>query len=252
MSGHSKWSTIKRKKEANDQKKGAAFTKLVKAISVAVKTGGGPNPETNFKLRLAIDKAKSASMPLSNIENAIKKASGDSKDNSQIEEILYEGYSVAKVAIIAEALTDNRNRTAAEIRHVFSKHGGNLGAAGCVGWMFDPRGFIMIPATADQQDDLCLGLMEMPIENLEQTEDGIEITTTVENFEPVKKQLEDQSIKYSDAELIMIPQTTVEINDPKLAKQILNLIEALEDNEDIQNVYANFDIPQEILERIAE
>ncbi|HNT29542.1 MAG TPA: YebC/PmpR family DNA-binding transcriptional regulator [bacterium] len=250
MSGHSKWSTIKRKKAENDQKKNSMFTKLIKNITSAVKTGGSPDPEANFKLKLAIDKARASSMPLSNIESAIKKASGQGADSAEMVEITYEGYAPGGVAIIVQALTDNRNRTAAEIRHTFSKYNGNLGESGCVGWMFEQKGSAYVPATPHQFEALTLKLMDLPIDDVSEDSDGLQITMAVSNFETVKKQLVEQKINFEDAEITMLPKNTVKVENEDIARQILTLIDALEDNEDVQDVFANFDIPEEILDKL--
>jgi len=250
MSGHSKWSTIKRKKAVIDSKRGAVFTKLAKGISSAVKLGGA-DPAMNFRLRLAIDKARAASMPMSNIENAITKASG-AGGADQSEEILYEGYGPGGVAILVETLTDNRNRTVAELRHTFSKNNGNLGETGSVAWMFDQRGSIVVDASPGQQEALTLQVMELPVEDIEQGQESVEIFTTVEQLETVKQGLDDSKIAYQSVQIVMRPKNLTPITEEGTARQIIRLIEALEDNEDVQEVYTNFEIDEAVGERLGE
>lgn len=252
MSGHSKWSTIKRKKGANDAKRGALFTKMVKLISAAVKTGGGGDIEQNYKLKLAIDKAKSVNMPISNIENAIKKATGQTDDSEITYEITYEGYAPEGVAIIVQALTDNKNRTAAEVRHIFSKNGGNLGETGCVGWMFHPKGMIEIISPKDQQEKHTLMIIEAPgVEDIEPDTDRLIITTALENYQEVKTFCQENQLTIDNSQTTMIPENTINIDNLQTAQKILKLIESLEDNDDIQEVYANFEIDDQLATKLA-
>lgn len=248
MSGHSKWAGIKHKKALADAKKGQIYTKLIKEITVAAREGGG-SPETNSSLRTAIARAKEENMPLDNIERAIKRGTGE-LPGITYETVFYEGYGARGVAIMIETLTDNKNRTTAEIRNIMSKKGGNLGGGGSVSWMFTKKGYILIEKSEAQEEDLMSIVLEAGAEDMKSEGKNYEITTSVQDLEKVKQALKDKGVKWQVAELTMIPSSTVKLtgND---AKQILTLVEALEDHDDVQHVYANFDIPDEILEQVA-
>jgi YebC/PmpR family DNA-binding regulatory protein len=247
MSGHSKWSTIKRKKGTADAKRGKLFTKLIKEISVAAKLGGG-DPEGNPRLRTAIVAAKAENMPKENIERAIKKGTGELGGVSY-EELTYEGYGPAGVAIIVEVLTDNKNRTIADIRNSFSKHNGNLGESGCVSWMFTLKGLILFDQGKVDEERLIEVVLDAGAEDVREREGEFEVITDPPQFEDVKRATQDAGLEYSFAEVTMIPQSTVRLLG-KEAEQMLRLMERLEDSDDIQRVYANFDIPDEVMERL--
>ncbi len=249
MSGHSKWSTIKHKKGAADAKRGKLFSKLSRAIIVAAKEGG-PDPAGNLALQNAIEKARSYSMPKDNIERAIARGSGQDADAATFETIVYEGYASGGVAVIAEALTDNRNRTAAEVRHIFAKHDGNLGEAGSVAWLFERRGVVVVDGAADE-DELTLAAAEGGAEDVELDGSVFEVSCAPEDLAAVRQAIEAAGIKVESAELSMVPKTTVEVAEEPSAKKLIRLIEALEENDDIQGVYANFDIPEQVLEAVA-
>lgn len=249
MAGHSKWANIKHRKGAQDKKRGAIFTKLIREITVAAKQGGG-DPSANPRLRTAINKARSHNMPNDNIDRAIKKGTGD-MDGVVYEEIRYEGYGPAGVAIMVDTLTDNKNRTGPEIRSSFSKNGGNMGDPGCVGYMFDRKGIIAIEANQTNEDDVMELLMDYDIEDIKTEEDGvIEVTTAPEAFNEVSEALQSKEYKLTMNEVTMIPQTTVALDEQK-AEKTMKLIEILEDLDDVQNVYSNADIPDEIMEKIS-
>ena len=250
MSGHSKWHSIRRQKGAVDAKRGQLFSKLTRAIIVAAREGG-PDPDANLALANAIEKARESSMPKDNIERAIARASGASADGDAFERITYEGYGPGGVAVIVEALSDNRNRTAAEIRHVFSKNDGNLGESGSVAWLFDRKGVVLVPADAAAEDDVVLAAAEGNAEDVVQEGSTYVITAAPESLPSVRAALEAAGIAYESAELTMLPKTTVQVADESVAKKIVRLVEALEDNDDVQEVYANFDIPEGILEAVA-
>jgi len=249
MSGHSKWASIKHKKAAMDAKRGQLFTKLIKEITVAAREGGG-NIETNAKLRTVVNKAKEMNMPWENIEKAIKRGTGE-LPGVTYESVIYEGYAEGGVAIMVEALTDNKNRTTAEIRNIFSKKGGNLAGGGSVSWMFSKKGYILLDkANVNLSEDELLSLiLDLGIEDLKQDEKNFEIICAPQDLEKVKSSLEEKGIKYQSAEITFIPSSTVRVTGDT-AKRVLELIEALEDHDDVQNVYANFDIPDEIMEQI--
>jgi len=250
MSGHSKWSTIKRKKGALDAKRGKIFTKLIREITMAARLGGG-DIEGNARLRQAVMAAKEENMPKENIERAIKKGTGELAGGSNYEEVIYEGYGPGGVAVLVEALTDNKNRTVAEIRHIFSKHGGNLGENGCVSWMFEKKGSILIDKKTVDEDTLMEVALESGAEDV-RTEDGeYQVITDPNNFETVRDALSKRGIKYLEAKITMLSKTTVRLEGDK-AEQMLKLMEKMEDNDDVQNVYANFDIPEEIMERMSQ
>lgn len=247
MSGHSKWHSIKHKKSATDAKRGKVFTKVIKEITVAARNGGG-NPDANPQLRLAIQKAKQANMPADNIERAIKKGTGE-LEGVNYEGVVYEGYGPAGVAIYVEVLTDNKNRTTAEIRNIFSKHGGNMAGAGSVSWMFEKKGYFAVSKKTITEDDLMSIALECGAEDFTTEGETFEIKTIPPDFEKVKKALEDKSVKVESSELTMIPKSTIKVVNEK-AKQVLSLVDALEEHDDVQNVYANFDIPEEILNAV--
>ena len=241
MSGHSKWSTIKRKKGAIDAKRGKLFTKIIKEITLAARLGGG-DPEGNARLRQAVMAAKDENMPKDNIERAIKKGVGDAEGGTTYEEITYEGYGPGGVAVIVEVMTDNRNRTVAEVRHIFSKFGGNLGENGCVAWMFDKK--------AIGEDELLEVALEAGADDVREEENEYEVLTSPGAFEAVRQALEQHGLKILSANIGMIPQNTVELTEDK-ASSMLKLMERMEDNDDVQNVYANFDIPDEVMEKLS-
>jgi YebC/PmpR family DNA-binding regulatory protein len=250
VSGHSKWSTIKHKKGAADAKRGKLFSKLSRSIMVAAKEGGA-DPATNLALQNAIDKARSYSMPKDNIERAIAKGSGEGADGATFETVVYEGYGPEGVAVIVEALTDNRNRTASDVRHLFSKHGGNLGATGAVAWQFERRGIILIAADGVDEDDLVLAAAEAGADDVERDGDLLEVSSAPDLLAIVREALEGAGFTIESAELSMIPKVTVAIGEESTAKQVVRLVEGLEDNDDVQDVYANFDIPDAVLEAVA-
>ena len=244
MSGHSKWSTIKRKKGALDAKRGKLFTKLLREVTVAARLGGG-DPGANPRLRAAIQDARSSNCPNANVERAINKGTGE-LDGVSFEEVSYEGYGPGGVAVLVQTLTDNRNRTVSEVRHQFSKHGGNLGENGCVGWMFDQRGhFLIAPETMDEEVFMELAL-ELGAEDLSTEEDGYEIFTAPSDYNGVKEALAEREIAVDIGQLAMIPQNTVQVGD-KLP-QLLRLLEGLEDLDDVQNVWANFEADSSALD----
>ncbi|MDK2823837.1 MAG: hypothetical protein PWQ67_2356 [Clostridia bacterium] len=250
MAGHSKWANIKHRKSKQDAQKGKMFTKLAREIIVAAKQGGG-DPNGNFRLRIAIEKAKSANMPNENINRAIQKGVGGGEGDNY-EEVVYEGYGPGGVAITLNIMTDNRNRTAGDIRHLFSKYGGNMGETGCVSWMFNKKGYLTInKENLDiNEDDLLLVGLEVGAEDIKVEDDIIEIITNPDDFEEVKTNLEQQGIQFAEAEISMIPQNTVEINDLEQAKKLMKLMDAFEEHDDVQNVYANYDIPDEIMDQL--
>lgn len=238
MSGHSKWSTIKRKKAAVDAKRGKIFTKLIKEITVAARSGGG-DPDANPRLRLAVDNAKSVNMPQDNIERAIKKATGE-LEGVNYSEITYEGYGPSGVAILIESMTDNKNRTVAEVRHIFSKYGGSMGESGSVAWMFERKGVISLPAQGKTEDEIFEIILEAGADDLNTEEDFFEVTTTLESFEPVRKSLVETGLEIDNASLQWLAKNTTEISG-EAAEKVIKLIDMLEDSDDIQNVYTNAD-----------
>jgi YebC/PmpR family DNA-binding regulatory protein len=248
MSGHSKWSTIKRKKGAADAKRGKLFTKVIKEIMVAARFGGG-DINANPRLRAAVLAAKAENMPKDNIERAIKKGSGE-LEGVHYEDLTYEGYGPGGVAMLLEVLTDNKNRTVADVRHVFSKHNGNLGETGCVSWMFEKKGLILVDKGSVDEDRLMEIALDAGALDVNDTGKEFEVKTDSANFEEVKKALDSAGIKTSYAEVTMVPQTTVRLTG-KEAEQMLKLMEGLEDSDDVQKVYANFDIPDEEMERLS-
>ena len=249
MSGHSKWSTIKRKKGANDAKRGKIFTKLIKEITVAARMGGG-DPDGNPRLRSAITAAKSENMPKDNVERAIKKGTGN-LDGAVYEEILYEGYGPGGVAVLVETMTDNKNRTVADVRHFFAKSNGNLGESGCVAWMFDKRGVIEVDAEGVDEEELMDLAIEAGAEDVVEEEAAFQILTTPDDFSDVVDSLEKSGVKTVEASISMVPKNTVEVAEEKTAKSLLRLLENLEDHDDVQKVHANFDISEEIMESLS-
>ena len=249
MSGHSKWSSIKHKKGAADAKRGKIFTKIIKEITVATRIGGG-DPDGNPRLRTAIMGAKSKNMPVDNITRAIKKGTGE-LEGIQYEEHTYEGYGPGGAAIFLEAMTDNKNRTVSEIRAALGKAGGNLGENGCVGWMFEQKGLITVKTEAKSEDELMELAIDAGADDLQTVDEHYEITTAVENFEAVRKALEDAGVTMELAEITRIPQNTVSI-DEKKGKALLKLMDILDDHDDIQKAYSNFDISDEVMAAIIE
>ena len=250
MSGHSKWASIKRKKGATDAKRGQLFSKLTRAIIVAAKDGG-PDPAGNLALQNAIEKAKAASMPKDNIDRAIAKGAGTGSDSAAYESVVYEGYGPAGVAVIVEALTDNRNRTAGEVRHTFDKNDGNLGTSGAVAWLFERRAVVVVPADGVDEDELTLAAAEGGADDVSLDGSTYEVVAAPESLASVRETLEKAGFTVEAAELTMVPKTTVEVADESSAKKILRLIDQLEESDDIQDVYANFDIPEQVLETVA-
>lgn len=247
MSGHSKWSTIKHKKAAQDAKRGAMFTKVIKELTVSARLGGG-DPDMNPRLRTAILKAKAVNMPQDTIQRAIMKGTGELPGVSY-EEITYEGYGPGGVAMIVTALTDNRNRTVAEIRKIFSKNGGNLGETGCVAWMFQKKGLIVVDKDQIDEDELLAVALEAGAEDVRPVDAIYEVITEPESFEAVKQEIIAKGIEPASAEISLIPQSTVRLEGNQ-ARQLLKLMDELEEHDDVQNVYANFDIPEEVLAEV--
>ena len=250
MSGHSKWSTIKHKKGAADAKRGKLFSKLSRAIIVAAKEGGA-DPGANLALQNAIEKARSYSMPKDNIERAIAKGAGEGTDGATFEIVVYEGYGPEGVAVLVEALTDNRNRTASDVRHLFTKFGGNLGATGAVAWQFERRGVVLVPADGVDEDALVLAAADAGADDVERDGSTFVVSSAPEELVSVRAALEAAGLELESVGLSMVPKTTVEIADESTAKQVVRLVEGLEDNDDVQDVYANFDIPEAVLEAVA-
>ncbi|MFH1578023.1 MAG: YebC/PmpR family DNA-binding transcriptional regulator [Candidatus Omnitrophota bacterium] len=246
MSGHSKWASIKHKKAATDAKKGKIYTKIIREITMAARNGGG-DPDKNPSLRSAITKAREANMPSDNVKNAIKKGTGE-LPGVIYEAIAYEGYGPAGVAIIIDAFTDNKNRTTAELRNILSKKGGNLAGAGSVNWMFSKKGYILVDKSLAKEEELMNLILEAGAEDMKSSDDNYEITTAAGDLEAVKNALTGKGITMQVAELTMIPSSSIKVKAANEAKQILGLVEALEEQDDVQHVYANFDIPDEILE----
>jgi YebC/PmpR family DNA-binding regulatory protein len=245
MSGHSKWASIKHKKGALDAKRGKIFTRLIKEISVAARLGGG-DPSGNPRLRQAIAAAKAENMPKDNIERAVKKGTGELEGISY-EEVNYEAYGPGGVAVLIDCLTDNKNRTVADLKHIFDRHGGSLGAPGCVSWIFEKKGVITFDKGVAEEEKLLEIALDSGAEDVKQAGDQFEVVMNPADFEKVKKAFDASGLKYSLAEIAMIPQNLVRLQGKK-AEQMLNLMEALEDNDDINHVYANFDIPDEVME----
>jgi YebC/PmpR family DNA-binding regulatory protein len=250
MSGHSKWSSIKHKKGAADAKRGKLFSKLARAIIVAAREGG-PDPANNLALQNAVEKARSYSMPKDNIERAIARGSGAAADSEAFEQITYEGYGPNGVAIIVEALSDNRNRTAADVRHIFAKNDGNLGGSGAVAWLFERRGIILVDADRADEDSVMLAAAEGGADDVVQDGSSFQVTTSPEALIAVRESLEEAGIGIDSAETTMVPKTTIELGDEAAARKTLRLIDELEELDDVNEVYANFDIPEQLLEAVA-
>ena len=248
MSGHSHWAGIKHKKAANDAKRGRVWSKIARMIIVAAKSGGG-DPGQNLTLRYAIDKAKAANMPKDTIEKAIKKGTGELGEVSY-DDVLYEGYGQNGVAIMVDGLTDNRNRTAPEIKKIFEKRGGSLGASGCVNWMFHKKGLITVATSAIDENELMEIALSEGADDMQTAGDVYELTCEPDAYEQLKNALQEKEIHTEIAEISMVPQSTITIDNVDTAKKILHLMDELEDHDDIQNVYANFDIPDEIVSQI--
>ena len=249
MSGHSKWASIKHKKSATDAKRGKIFTKIIRELTISARQGGG-DPNANPRLRLAIQKAKDANMPAENIERAIKKGTGELEGVS-FEEVTYEGYALGGVALLVHVLTDNKNRTTSEVRNIFAKKGGNMAGQGAVSWIFEKKGYLVVNKDVIEEDKLMTIVLEAGAEDLQVEESTYAITTAPNDFETVKKALEDKKIKTEVAELSMIPKNNIKVLGDD-AKKVLALVDALEDHDDVQNVYANFDIADEIINQVEE
>jgi len=250
MAGHSKWAGIKHKKAIVDSRRGKLFTKLARAITVAAKEGGG-DVEGNPALGLAVQKAKDASMPKDNIERAIARGSGADADAAAFETVVYEGYGPSGVAVIVEALTDNRNRTAADVRHAFDKNDGNLGGSGAVTWLFERRAVVLVEGESVDEDELTLAAAEGGADDVSREGSSFRVTAAPESLQAVREAVERAGLRVESAELTMVPKTTVEVADEAAAKKVLRLMDQLEDNDDVQDVYANFDIPEQVLESVA-
>ncbi len=248
MSGHSKWSSIKHKKGATDAKRGKIFTKLIKEITVAARLGGS-DPDGNPRLRAAIAAAKAENMPKENIERGIKKGTGELEGVSY-EEANYEGYGPGGVAVLVDCLTDNKNRTVADVKHLFERHGGNLGEPGCVAWMFEKKGLIVFEKEKIDEEQLLDLALEAGAEDVDEQETEFEVIVSLSDFEAVKKAVDEAELPYTFSEVTMIPKNTVEVEGKK-AQQILNLMQALEDHDDISHVYANFDMSDEVMEALS-
>ena len=249
MSGHSKWSSIKHKKGAAAAKRGALFTKLSRAIIAAAKEGG-PDPAANLALQNAVEKARSYSMPKETIERAIARGSGADAEGSSFETVIYEGYGPEGVGVLVEALTDNRNRTASEVRHLFSKFGGNLGATGAVAWQFERRGVLLVPMDGVDEDELVLAAAEGGADDVELDGSTYQVTCAPEELRSVREAIEASGYAVESSELSMVPKTTVAIRDESAARTVIRLVEGLEEADDVQDVYANFDISEAILEAV--
>jgi YebC/PmpR family DNA-binding regulatory protein len=250
MSGHSHWAGIKHKKALVDAKRGRLWSRLAKAIILAAKMGGG-DPDANLRLRYAIDDAKAVSMPKENIQRAIKRGTGE-LDGGNLEEIVYEGYGAGGVAILCEVLTDNRNRTAGEIRKIFELSDGKLGSTGCVAWMFEKKGLFLVPASAIDEEKLMEAALEAGADDVKRVEDKFEVTCDPAIYRDVAKALADGGIEPEASDITRIAKNTVDINEPEAAQKVLKLIERLDDHDDVQNVSANFYIPDELMKAIGE
>ena len=247
MSGHSKWSQIRRSKGVNDSRRGQLFTRLGREIVVAVREGGGGDPDTNFRLRMAVQHARDANMPMDNIERTIKRAAGGTEDNN-LEEITYEGYGPGGTAMLVQTLTENRNRTVAEVRNAFNRNAGNMGENGCVDWLFESKGVIEVQLDGHDPDELSLEAIDLGADDVEPTnpdDEVLTIYTEPSEIEKVRKGLEAQKYAVLKSEVTMVPKTRVELADEKTAHQFIRLTEKLEDLDDVQNVYSNADFPEE-------
>jgi len=250
VAGHSKWAQIKHKKKATDAKRGRLFSKLTRALIVAAREGGA-DPAGNLALANAIEKAREASMPKETIERAIARGSGAAADGVAYEHVAYEGYGPGGVAVYVDALTDNRNRTASEVRHIFAKSGGSLGESGSVAWLFERKGVVLVPAQGVDEDELTLAAAEGGAEDVSLDESVYQVTSAPEDLAAVREAIEAAGFAVESASLAMVPKTTVTVEDEADARKLVRLMEALEDNEDVQDVYANFDIPERVLEAAA-
>jgi len=249
MSGHSKWHNIRLRKGKQDAVRSKLFTKIAREIIVAAKEGGG-NLDSNLRLKLAVQKARENSMPADNIKRAIQRGTGE-VEGANYEEITYEGYGPGGVAVLVACLTDNRNRTVAELRNIFSKTGGNLGESGCVAWMFEQKGLVQIASDKSDEDTVMMATVDAGAEDIKMEGDTIDVLCQPNDLPKVRDALTEAGIEYLSAEVTMLPQSTVRIEDSKEASQILRLMDALDDNDDVQQVYANFDIPDEIMQQAA-
>ena len=249
MSGHSKWAQIKRQKGANDAKRGQMFTKLAREITVAAREGGG-DPDSNFRLRLAIQRARTINMPQENIQRAITRATGSGEGETQLDEVTYEGYGSGGVAIFVEALTDNRNRTVAEVRNVLTRNGGSLGENGSVAWIFEPRGIVLVNLDTNDADEVTLQAIDAGATDVNLADKTLEIYTNLENLEDVRRTMEDVGLEVETAERTFVPKTMVTLDDQK-STQVVRLIERLEDLDDVQNVSANLDLSEELVAQLA-
>jgi len=247
MSGHSKWAQIKRKKAKNDQQRGKLFSKLIREITTAARVGGG-DPKGNMRLKAALEEAKAVNMPADTLKRAIQKGTGELPGDTY-EEVMYEGYGPGGVAVMVKALTDNKNRTAPEIRHVFTKFGGNLAEVGSVGWMFERKGLVQVDAHRVEEDELLALALDAGAADLRRVDQAFEITTTPQELEGVRRTLEERGVPIRSAEVSYVPQSTIRL-EGRDAQQVLRLVEGIEELEDVQHVYANFDIPDEVLEAI--
>lgn len=250
MAGHSKWANIKHKKAKVDAQRGKLFTKLGRELIMAAKAGGG-DPNTNLRLKIAIQKAREANMPADNIQRGIQRGTGEI-EGANYEEIVYEGYAPGGVAVMIQLATDNRNRTASEIRHVFSRCGGSLGETGCVAWMFERKGLLVLDPDQPQkdEDELMLLALDAGAEDIRTEGDTTEIITAPDDFETVREALTEAGLKFIEAEITMLPQNLVEVTDVEQAAQVLKLVNMLEEHDDVQNVYANFDIPESLMDQL--
>lgn len=249
MSGHSKWHSIKHKKGAADAKRGKIFTVHAKLITIAAREGGG-DPETNSALRSAIDNAKTANVPNTNIDKAIKRGTGEDKEGIVISECMYEGYGPAGIAVYIQALTDNKNRTVANVKNILTKNGGNMGTAGSVAYLFHKKGFILVKASADKFDDIELAAIDAGAEDIQRGDDSVEVYTAPNELHTVKKSLEEAGFEIESSEITFEPENTIAIEDEDKARKVLKFMDALEEDEDVSNVYSNFDIPDEVMEKI--
>ncbi|MEQ8189179.1 MAG: YebC/PmpR family DNA-binding transcriptional regulator [Candidatus Eremiobacterota bacterium] len=248
MSGHSKWHNIKLRKSKVDSQKGKMFTKVAREIIIAAREGGG-DPAGNFRLRVVIEKARGVNMPQENIKRAIQKGTGDAKDGSTFEEILYEGYGPAGVALLISVVTDNRNRTAADVRNILSRNGGSLGESGCVLWMFDKKGIFTFSSGKVKEDDIFMVATDAGADDVNSEDENIEVTCSPQDFQALRETLEKNGFVPEDSKISMLPKTTVSLDEDG-AKKVLKLIDLLEDYDDVQEVYSNFDISDEIMEKL--
>jgi YebC/PmpR family DNA-binding regulatory protein len=248
MSGHSKWASIKHKKAITDARRGQQFTKLARAISVAAREGG-PDPESNFTLAAAVQKARDLSMPKENIQRAIDRGAGVGGDGAAIERVVYEGYGPAGAAILVETLTDNRNRTGSDVRHIFDKHGGSLGEPGSVAWVFEKRGVVLVPAGRYSEDDL-MPAIDAGAEDVSEDGDSLKAISAAEDLTAVRGALEEAGVDIESAEISMEPKNVVEVSAPEEARRLLRLMDALDEHDDVDAVHANFDVPAELMEEI--